>query len=361
MKTENSKCNFDYQIDTDSLYKEFKIVRYIRNQIVLINASNSYIYKEAANENVTLIQSILDSSKIRSRYFSTSAIIARNNAKNRFSIPIESGELLCIVRDSNDEKCTFLSLYFEHGKIERIKTIRSFNKENSPFIISSLPHSYFNDVHIISDTATKSQLIGLIHPCFFLDNTLYISIHTQSKKHSAVQISKLLRATSDLLNEFCILDVNDIQTCITLMSPGNVLFFLESAIEFIENNWQGVLLLYILLFGGTYTNGDFSIEAPSIRNFISHILNHKMNKKMKEFELTKKELELKKLKIEVDSLEKQIQAEDESIDTSMNLISDAVQTLTEVSSEIDIAIPDDEYIDLNEIMSILENPVEDDK
>lgn len=267
--------------------------------------------------------------------------------------------MLCIVKDSNDEKCIFLSLYFEDGKIERVKTIRSFDKVNSPFIISSLPHSYFNDVHIISDTAIKSHLLGLIHPCFFIDNTLYISIYTQSQKHSAVQIGKLLRATSDLLNEVCILDVEDIQTSITLMSPGNVLIFLESALEFIEDNWAGVLLLYIFLFGGTYTKGDFSIETPSIRNFISHIINHKMNKKMKELEFTKKELEVKKLKIEVSSLEKQIQAEEESIDTSMELISDAAQTLTEVASDINISITDNEYIDLNEIMSILENPVED--
>lgn len=69
MKTENSKYNFDYQIDTDSLYKEFKIVRYVHNHIVLINASNSYIYEEATNENVTLIQCILDSSKIKPRFF----------------------------------------------------------------------------------------------------------------------------------------------------------------------------------------------------------------------------------------------------------------------------------------------------
>lgn len=380
MKTEKNRYNYDYKIDTNALYREFKIVAYdLRDSIVLINVDNSYIYEEIASENIKLVQSILDSSRstgIGVHYSSNARKAGLSN--NRFGIPIVSGELICIVRDIDNKKCMFLSFYFNKSKIERIKVLHSFEKNKIPFIVSSLPYSYFNDVHVIKNKAIKAQLLGLLHPCFFIGETLYISIQTQSEKYSALQISKLLKIASDMLNEFCILDVNNINTSISLMSPGNVLLFLESSIKFIEDNWQGILLLYIILFGGSYTNGEFSIEAPSIRNFMFHILNYKREKRMKDFEMAQKELEVKKLRLEVEKLEKQNQEKDESIedcgnnytqslgeteddddiDTTINYINNAIQNINEVASEINITIPDNELVDLNEIMSILETPID---
>lgn len=370
------KNNYYYGINTIALSEAFKFANYeINDPILFLELYLPSYYERIVNNNdISIMQELIDNSNCKGKIYSIKeltgafAVETRNWSRHR----LRSKKIICLIKKSDTLNYSFVEVELGVRKVKQIRTLCSFDKSNMPVILWGLPRSYHTDFHFINKNSFKVQLYGLIHFFFIFGNDIYFSAVTRSKRQSVFQIGSFLSNVSILFSELCDLNQDEINVKINISSPGGILFYIESGLSVLESHWESVLLINVLIFGGSYTNGDKVYELFSVKNLIAKIFNEKYNRKMREYQLKEREIDLQKKKLEVEEemirleqkkRELQKQESDYNVDLfgledSVKKFESTLDSISETASQIDIAIPNDGLIDINEIMEILDTPCE---
>ncbi len=374
----NEKNLYYFEINTTALSESFKCPQYEpKDPILFLELYIPSFYDSIVIDNdLSKMQEIINNSKYEKKIASLTLIKTSRwktlhsiNSKRNFKVK----DFICLIKKSATFDYAFIELKLVGGLVKGIRTLCSFDKSNAPFVLKQLQRSFLTDFHFIDSESLKVQLYGLIYPCFVYGRGFYFSIFTQSHKHTAFQIGRLLSDISFILSELCDINEGDINVKVNLSSPGEIMFSIQSGLDFFKDNLESIVVLSLLIFGGSYTNGEKVYEIPSIKNLLSKLYSIKYDKKMKDLQLKEKELEIQEKELEIE--EKKIdldkkrcefnkQASDEHIDIleledSFNRVERTAASIFETASQIDVAIPNDDFIDINEIMEILNTPYND--
>lgn len=239
--------------------------------------------------------------------------------------------------------------------IHSINLLRSINYQDAPLWFFYIPKDFSYELFNIScvqNKRMKHQIYSLAHNFYIIDSKLYLSVYFSEQKYLAKDLSIYLASITDLFEVLCDLSSHQVFSQIDIHSPGNIIFVIENAISFLKENWSGLLIIFLLIFGGKFATDKITIEIPSIKNFIAFFLNLKYNLKIKQLEV-----EEKKEGVTAQKLTNQKTFLD-NIEQASSIIEERGEQIVELSQKMKIIMSNDDAPNLQEILDILETPID---
>ena len=179
----------------------------------------------------------------------------------------------------------YYELHTQHFmNCSEVKVIKTYHSTKAPTWINKvLCNRQFSSfrVGLISTSKEKEYIYAVCHNLFFIDDRLYLSANVNQNHYSALAVANYLTVVTNFLKNVGCTGYSTVYTKIDIHSPGNILLYVDRAVNFCSENWMGLLLLFTILFGGKIQTDKFYVELPSFRNFVEYFVNWEYDKKMK--------------------------------------------------------------------------------
>lgn len=340
-----------YNVDLKKLVEAFTIYKYHSYEpVFFFDFEDTNLYKQfIAGVNIDEINSTLCGADSKKEELSSG-----NKRTNNVLCVVKSKSLISIVTI----KAEYVKTQQKPNvaiicKIHTINLLRSLNRPNAPSWVNYMPIGISYDLFSISTIRNyriKHQVYSLAHNCYIADNILYLSIYMNKSKYCAKDLSLFLSSVGNLFELLCDVPVNRIYTQVDLHSPGNVLFVIENGVQFFKSNWQGLLIIFLLIFGGQISTDKFSIEFPSIKNFIAFFLNWKYNLRKKELEIEEQTEQIASQKLA------NKKAALELIKQASLIVQENGETIKGLSQKMNAILSNDNAPNIEDILDILDTP-----
>ncbi len=317
-------------------YKEYIEKKFIALGWNYIDASTSF---ETGN-----VVNLKD--EIKERYGDQRPMTSINKCK-KFIYEMKDGDYVIIPNEGSTEiaVCT-IGEYYEEPELDYNKEVVAIKKiENGECEINSVPCPYKKRRAIIILLKISSQRIGYkllraissyhglsnmneyaedilncVYNCYEYKHDLIYAINiAKNERIKARELSTLLYVTTELFSK--IIDENLLSVTLNVNSPGKFVVRLEKCYQKIKKGAAPLIIIYLLIFGGSAFGCEFSGIAESLIDTIKEIRMLDI-----EVETAREELESKKLEnyskaIELIEDAKEFEIDYDDIKSKMELIS----------------------------------------
>lgn len=317
-------------------YKEYIEKKFIALGWNYIDASTSF---ETGN-----VVNLKD--EIKERYGDQRPMTSINKCK-KFIYEMKDGDYVIIPNEGSTEiaVCT-IGEYYEEPELDYNKEVVAIKKiENGECEINSVPCPYKKRRAIIILLKISSQRIGYkllraissyhglsnmneyaedilncVYNCYEYKHDLIYAINiAKNERIKARELSTLLYVTTELFSK--IIDENLLSVTLNVNSPGKFVVRLEKCYQKIKKGAAPLIIIYLLIFGGSAFGCEFSGIAESLIDTIKEIRMLDI-----EVETAREELESKKLEnyskaIELIEDAKEFKIDYDDIKSKMELIS----------------------------------------
>lgn len=208
---------------------------------------------------------------------------------------------IAIIITENEVALTEVQFTYIINRIERYITsldniclLETFRSRMVPSFIKEITYSekfLAFQLGIIDDITLKETIYSSLYSLFYIDQRLYINANVALMRYPALLVADYLTSITTFLHSVGCTPHRKVYTKIDIHSPGNILVFIEDALSICSENWVGLALAFICIFGGEAKTPIGSIKFPSIRNFIEYFANWEYERKMKEEDIKQKEAE----------------------------------------------------------------------
>lgn len=233
-----------------------------------------------------------------------------------------SKELLTIAKVENREAevGTIKCPYKKRRKIEVL--IRISANRLGPHLLKAL-----SSYHGLSDMQSYAiDILNSVYDCYVYKNSIMFSVNVSKTK--PIKAREMMRLMYGVTEMFCsIVDEDSITLAANLNSPGKVVAFLKDAYDKLGKNAGKILLIYVVLFGGTAFGFDFNGAIGSTIDIIKEIRTMSVDE-----EILKEELKGKQLDNYLKTLEVIQVGEEEGIDVDAAIKS--IETMEDLNESL---------------------------
>lgn len=134
---------------------------------------------------------------------------------------------------------------------------------------------------IISDINLKESIYSVLYNLFYIGRRLYVNANVKLIRYPTLLVAEYLTAITSLLQNVGCAKQTRVFTKIDIHSPGNILVYIEDALRICSDNWFGLLIVFVCIFGGEVNTTTGSFKMPSVRNLIEYFVNWDYERKMK--------------------------------------------------------------------------------
>lgn len=179
------------------------------------------------------------------------------------------------------------------SKINQIKC--PYKKRRHISIIKTLPSALIN-YHLYRSLTSYHGICNLkeyatailnhAYPCYFYNDDLHLTFNIRTTDAINIfDLSSFLNSTSQLFFNHLHVPSENIKATINLNSPGDISLWIIDAYHIIQSNAIPLLIMLMILTGGSISTSSFDIETPSILKTIKDILTIKTDIEIKKEEL----------------------------------------------------------------------------
>lgn len=186
--------------------------------------------------------------------------------------------------DINDVSCPY-------KKRRHITLLRTIKSEDINYTLYRAISNY----HGISNfDAYAIQILNHLYNCYSFKKDIVLVYNI--RKNAPIrprELSTLIYCNTECLSH--IIPEENIATQLSLHSPGDNIYILKNAYEFVKDNWMYFLGLLVVLGGGS----AFTFNVPGLVDIIKNILNAPSEIKEKRCSAELKELEVLNKRVEL--------------------------------------------------------------